>query len=160
MLAEEFRRTERLEIKSRHLFTACGALFAVVMATTAGVLNALLDAEQGNLAAWVLPVLGGAALASTVALGFALAWTLQVQTLHKTDALDADTIDQYVPYAEKGNVAGAKNLITTYAQLLRARRKNNAQRARDLKVATVFCGVAATASLLQLLAVFVALISK
>ena len=86
MLGEEVRRTERLETKSRHMFSATGALFAVVMAVTAGVLNALLD--QSAVEGWVYPVLGGAALVSTLALGMALAWTLQVQTLHTTDALD------------------------------------------------------------------------
>ena len=31
MVDEEFHRTERLENKSRNAFSACGALFAVVM---------------------------------------------------------------------------------------------------------------------------------
>jgi hypothetical protein len=38
MVDEEFRRSERLDAKSRNQFAAVGALFAVVMATTAGVL--------------------------------------------------------------------------------------------------------------------------
>jgi hypothetical protein len=69
-------------------------------------------------------------------------------------------IEDYVPYAEKGNVAVAKNLITSYAKLLRSRRAKNDERAKDLGCATVACGFAVVASLGQLAAVFVALISQ
>jgi hypothetical protein len=160
MLGEEIRRSDRLETRARHMSTACGALFAVVMATTAGILNALLNAQNGNLDDWVIPVLGGAALASIVALGFALAWTLRVQTLRETAVLDPETFDDYIEFAEQGNVAVAKNLIGGYAQFLRSRREKNDERARDLKLTTWACGVSAVASLGQLFALFVALLSR
>jgi len=158
MLDEEFRRSDRVETKSRHAFAAAGALFAVVMATTAGVLNALLD--QSKVHGWVYPVLGGAALASIVALGVALIWTLKVQKLRKTDALEVTTIEDYIDWAERGNPAVAKKLIQIYARLLDSRRESNGQRAEDLKAATKACVFAAGASLVQLAAVFVALIAK
>jgi hypothetical protein len=158
MLDEEFSRGDRIEAKSRHAFSVAGALFAVVMATTAGVLNALLD--ESDVHGWVYPVLGGAALASIVALGFALSRTLQVQKLRKADALDPSTIRDYVDWAERGHPAVAKNLIQTYARLLESRREGNGERSEALKAATWFCIAAAAASLVQLAAVFVALIAK
>ncbi|MEJ7787881.1 MAG: hypothetical protein WKF96_24025 [Solirubrobacteraceae bacterium] len=158
MADEEFRRSERLDLKSRNQFTAVGALFAIVMATTAGVLNALL--KETSVDRWVYPVLGGCALASIVALGLALTWSVETWRLRKSDALDPDTLEQYVSHAERGNVAVAKNLVAAYAQILRDRRTQNSKRVDDLKRATVACGIAAFASLAQLAAVFVALIEK
>ena len=125
---------------------------------TAGVLNALLG--QSKVDGWVYPVLGLAAIASALALGFALRWSLKVQKVYETEALNPDTIDQYVAYAERGNVAVAKRLIETYTKLLRGRRQKNALRGQDLKCATRLCGISAGASLVQLIAVFVALITK
>src|SRR4051794_32060816 len=72
MLAEEIRRTDRLESRARHMSTTIGALFAVGMATTAAVLNALLpsDTSKGTgLADWVIPTVGGLALTSAVCTG-------------------------------------------------------------------------------------------
>lgn len=158
MADEEFRRSERLDAKSRNQFTVVGALFAVVMATTAGVLNALLS--QTSVDDWVYPVLGGCALTSIVALGLALTWSIETWRIRESDALDPDTLEQYVSHAERGNVAVAKNLVCTYAQILRDRRLGNKKRVDDLKNATIACGFCALASLAQLGAVFVALISK
>jgi hypothetical protein len=134
MLAEEIRRTDRLEARARQMSTAAGALFAVVMATTAGVLNALVKKGQplDEVVYWV----GGFAILSNVSLFAAVAWTAQVQRTRDTDALDPDTIDAYVEWAEKGHVAVAKNLIKTYAILLRSRREGNEKRAVDLNSAT------------------------
>lgn len=158
MVDQEINRSDRLDAKARNQFTAAGGLFAVVMAATAGVLNALLD--ETNVSGWVYPVLGGAALASILGLFIALAWSREAWKTHPTDALDPETIEQYVSYAEDGVVAVGKNLIRTYAQILRDRRAKNATRAADLKKASVACLVASLASLAQLAAVFVALISK
>lgn len=158
MADEEFRRSERLDAKSRNQFTAIGALFAVIMATTAGVLNALIDTDKVDH--WVYPLLGGCALATTVALGLALAWSLETWRLRVTDTLDPDTIETYIPYAERGNRAVAINLIRAYAHILRERQAQNKDRADVLKRATVACGLAGVASLVQLGAVFVALMSK
>ncbi len=158
MVDEEFRRSERLDAKSRNQFTAVGALFAIVMATTVGVLNALLDDKSVD--GWVFPVLGGCALASIMALGMALAWSLETWRVRESDALDPETLEQYVSHAERGNVAVAKNLIKANAQILRDRRSRNVARVADLKRATVACGITALASLVQLAAVFVALIVR
>jgi hypothetical protein len=156
LVDEEFRRSERLDAKARNQFTAVGGLFAVVMAVTAGVLNALLG--QRSVGDWVYPALGGCALASIVALAFALTWSVEAWRLRKSDALDPDTIEEYVSYAERGNIAVTKQLIKAYAQILRDRRSQNAARAHDLKLATAACFLAGVASLVQLGAVFVALI--
>jgi len=158
MVDEEVRRGERLDAKSRNQFTAVGALFAVVMATTAGVLNALID--QDKVDAWVYPVLGGCALASILALLAALIWSLEAWRLRESPALDETTIMKYVPFAESGNLAVTKNLIKAYAHMLQGRREGNTERASDLENATRACLFAASASLVQLGAVFVALMSK
>ena len=158
MVDEEFRRSDRLDGKSRNQFTVVGALFAVVMATTAGVLNALLD-EKG-VAEWVYPLLAGCALLTIIALAMAFMWSLETWRVRPNDALDPETLEQYVSHAERGNIAVAKHLIGAYAQILRDRRRLNKERVADLKRATVACGVAALAALVQLAAVFVALVQK
>lgn len=158
LVDEEFRRSDRLDAKARNQFAAVAGLFAVVMAVTAGVLNALLD--QSAVDNWVYPALGGCALTSIVALAFALMWSMGAWRLRKSDALDPDTIEEYVSYAERGNLAVTKQLIKAYAQILRDRRDQNAARARALKLATGACLLAAVASLVQLGAVFVALIDS
>lgn len=158
LIDEEFRRSERLDSKSRNQFTAVGGLFALVMATTAGVLNALLD--QDTVADWVYPTLGSCALVSIVALLIALIGSLGAWRLRESDALDADTIEEYIPYAEDGNLAVAKNLVQAQAQILRNRRAQNADRAKGLEHATWACLISAVASLAQLAAVFAALIAK
>jgi hypothetical protein len=94
--------------------------------------------DESDVHGWVYPVLGGAALASIIALGFALIRTLEVQKLRKTDALDPTTIKDYVDWAERGHPAVAKNLIQTYARLLDSRRKSNRERSEALKAATWF----------------------
>jgi hypothetical protein len=161
MLAEESRRTDRLESRARHMSTVCGALFAVVTATTVGVLNALLTATDNKLAGWVVPVVGGLAIVSGVFTAITVAWALGVQRLRNTAALDPDSFDAYVPYAEKGNVAVAKRLITAYTELLRSRRNTNNARADDLDhSATPACVIAVVASVAQFAAVFVALLSN
>jgi hypothetical protein len=160
MLGEEIRRTDRLETRSRHMITACGALFAVAMATTAGILNALLNAENGDLAGWVVPVVGGTAIVSLLGLLVAIGFTWQVQRLRGTNALPADTIDAYITWAEKGHVAVAKNLITSYADALRTRRTKNDDRAHGLKWATWACAFSAAASVSQLGAAIVALLLR
>lgn len=137
LVDEEFRRSERLDTKARGQFTAVGGLFAVVMAVTAGVLNALL--AQQSIEPWTYPVLGGSALASIVALSAALLWSTEAWRLRKSDALDPETLDEYISYAERGNLAVTKQLIKAYAQILRDRRSQNAERASDLKAAAVAC---------------------
>ena len=112
---DEFRRSERLDTKSRNQFTATGALFAVVMATTAGVLNALIDEDKVD--GWVYPLLGGCALATIVALILALLWSLETWRLRVTYALDPDTVESYIPYAERGNRAVVIKLIGAYAHV-------------------------------------------
>jgi hypothetical protein len=129
------------------------------MATTAGILNALLG--HSKVAALVYVVLGAAALVSIISLFFAFIWSLKVQKLIPTDALDPDDLDKtYLGFAERGNVGVGKRLIEAYAQFLRDRRENNATRAQDLKVAVRLCSVSAASSLVQLAAVFVALITR
>jgi hypothetical protein len=158
MADEEFRRSERLDAKGRHQLTSAGALFAVAMAVTAGVLNALLD--QNSVDGWVYPALGGTALVSILALMSAFAWSQEVGKTKPTDALDPATLDEYVAFAERGVQAVGKNLVKTYAQILRDRRRNNAARVDALKKLTIACAFAYLASLAQLAAVFIALIAK
>jgi hypothetical protein len=159
MVDEEFRRAERLEGKSRNQFTAVGGLFAVVMATTAGVLN-LLPLNNQKVQGWVYPTVGGCAAFATLAMGIALALSLRAWKTSESDALDAQTIRDYVPYAERGNVAVAKRLIEAYAAILDDRRAQNKTRVGDLKCATKASVVAAIAVLVQLVAVFAAIIVK
>ncbi len=99
MIAEEFLRSERLEAKSRNQFTVTGALFAVVMATTAGILN-VQQANHQELQSWVLPVVGAWAILAIVTAGVALTLSRRVWKTRESDALSAETIRKYVPFAE------------------------------------------------------------
>lgn len=114
----------------------------------------------GHLRGWVYPALGIPALISIVALGVALAWTLQVDRTYESDAIDPQTLTNYVVPARKGRAGVTTNLINGYAKLVRDRRANNLKRYADLKVARFWSGIAATATLAQLIAVFAALIAK
>ncbi len=176
LVAEEFQRSERLDAKARHQLTVVGALFAVVMATTAGVLNALLSVGTGSnrgvlavllegpstaaVAPWVYPTLGAFALASIVFLLFALLASARVWRTREMDALDPATIKEYVAYAERANLGVSKRLIDAYADILADRREKNNQRKDHLKTASVLVVIAGVASLAQLAAVFIALITQ
>jgi hypothetical protein len=176
LVAEEFQRSERLDAKARHQLTVVGALFAVVMATTAGVLNALLSVGAGShrgvlgvlldgsvtatVAPWVYPTLGAFALASIVCLLFALLASARVWRTREQDALDPATIKEYVAYAERANLGVSKRLIEAYADILADRREKNKQRKDHLRTASFLAVLAGVASLALLAAVFIALITQ
>jgi hypothetical protein len=149
MMDEEFQRAERIENKSRNQFTVIGAYFAVVMATTAGVLNVLVANHQ-KLQAWVPPSVGGTALASTIAIFVAGGYSFRAWRTRKQDALDASTIRDYVPWAERGNVAVVKQLIEAFTGILDDRRAQNASRVKDLKCAGKACLAAGIVATIQL----------
>jgi hypothetical protein len=158
MVDEEYRRTERLENRGRQTFAATGVLFAVVMATTAGILNALT--KDSHVHHWVYILLGVTAAWSTLALCVALYATLEVDRTRKQDALDPKTIEQYIGPAQKGNPAVGATVANIYARQLRLRRDSNNARAADLKCARWWCGFAALATLCQLGAIFAAVIAR
>lgn len=159
LVSQEIDRGDRIDGRSRNQFAAVGALFAVVMATTAAILN-LLVANNHQPRAWVYPVVGGLALLSTVTLGVALLVSVQAWRTRRIDALDAKTLRDYVPFAEKGNVGVAKKLIEAYAGILDDRRGKNETRHDAFRRATVWCVGAGVAAFLQLCAVFAAIISQ
>jgi hypothetical protein len=154
-LNQELRRTERLENKARNALTSAGALFAVVMATTAGILNVIL--QHKTLPWWVYLALGLCAVASIVALGFAVWRTSKADELKLTGVLSVDSLKDYVGWAEDGHPAIAKKLIEANIGTLDRRRTRNDERAKHVQCARTACLVAAGASLLQLFGVFVAL---
>lgn len=158
MLDEEYRRTERMENRARQTFGATGALFAVVMATTAGILNAL--SRYSSVHHWVYWLTGIPAAVSVVALFFALMATREVDRTRTNDLLDPQTIEQYIGPAQNGHPAVGATLANVYAHQLRVVRDNNDGRAEDLKSARWWCGFAALASLIQLAAIFAAVIAR
>ena len=157
-LDEEYRRTERMENRARQTFAAAGALFTVVMATTAAVLTALTTTSQ--LHHWVYIVIGVPAAVSVLVLYIALMATAEVDRTRPQEVLDPKTIEQYIGPAQKGNPNVGATLTNILAQQLRARRDNNNKRAADLKSVRWWCGFAVLASACQLAAVFAAVIAR
>lgn len=176
LVTEEFQRSERIDAKARHQLTVVGALFAVVMATTAGVLNALVREPQterpellgllfarsarASVEAWVIPTLGGFALGSIFFLFCTFIASAGVWKAREQDTLDPETIKTYVAHAERGKVAVSKNLIDAYARILGDRRDANKRRIASFKRARFLAVLAGMASLAQLAAVFIALINQ
>lgn len=159
LVSQEIDRGERFEGRSRNQFAVLGGLFAVVMATTAGILN-LLVANHQKPQGWVYPVVGSLAAVSVITLGVAFCVSLSAWRTRKVDALDPTTIRDYIPHAEKGRVAVVKHLVDAYAGILADRRAKNDERLAAFKNARFACVVAAIASLLQLSSVFAAIILK
>jgi hypothetical protein len=153
LVSQEIERGERLDGKSRNQFAAVGALFAVVMATTAAVLNDLV-ANSGHPHQWVYISVGILSAIAVVTIGAAFAISVRSWHTRQVDTLDSETLRAYIPFAEKGNPAIVKNLINVYADILDDRRRQNSERSDAFKLATKVCTWAAVASLLQLLLVF------
>lgn len=153
---EEFKRSERLDAKSRNLITVTGAFFAVVQAVVGGLIAEALIASDTQpaspLVVWIL-VAGGIA---TIGLIVALIWSYEVWALREDAALKIKTIRDYRDAALEGNPAVGAKLVDAYAKIAEDRRKVNAERADALGSAAIACGIAMALIGTELVLAFIA----
>lgn len=153
---EEFKRSERLDAKSRNQVTVAGTWFAVTQAVVVGLVNGALgpDLAQGasGLVVW-LAVAGGVGAVLTVA---AVITSYNAWRLRDDPTLSIKTIRAYVDAARAGNPAVGVKLVAAYADVAEGRRTNNASRARAVDRAALACGFAMIAVASELLLAFIA----
>lgn len=167
---EEFRRSERLDAKSRNQLTVTAGFFAVVQAVVVGLINGTLGASKGQLAVvhgtvavtkgqsassflvWlaIAGAVAAAALIGAVWVSYG-SWKLR-----DDPTLSVNTIRSYIDAARQGNPAVGTKLVGAYATIADGRRKNNAHRADALEAAARACGVAIGFTGLELVLAFVA----
>ena len=144
---EEFRRSERLEAKSRNQATIVAGFVVGVQAVIASLANGVLGGieygKQGShhLSTFVPWLAGLGILWAALLFGVVVA-SFRSWRLFKDPALSTETITQYIDFATDGNNAVGVNLVKAYADIANGRRQNNEARAEALKRATVWCGLA------------------
>jgi hypothetical protein len=140
IIDEEFKRSERLDSKSRNQITLAGSFFAVVQAVVVGLINGSLGATEETPASSFVPWLGVAAVIAGIALLIAVRFSYRAWRLQDDDALSPNTIDAYRESARQGNPAVGVKLIGAYTKIARSRRANNKVRAESLESAAIACG--------------------
>lgn len=156
MIDEEFKRSERLDAKSRNLISLVAAFFAVVQAGVIGLINGSLGATEHHPASSFVPWLAIAGGVAAIALIVAFAFSYRTWRLHDDPALSPETIDAYRNAAREGNPAVGVKLIGAYTEIAEGRRTNNEKRAKSLESASVACAVAMTCIAIELVLAFVA----
>jgi hypothetical protein len=157
---EEFKRSERLDAKSRNQVTVAGTWFAVAQAVVVGLVNGTLGSSATNSASAFVPWL--AAMGGVAALLTAVATLVSYNAWRLRDdpALSIDTIRAYRDFARAGNAAVGVKLVSAYADVASGRRANNAFRAKAVDRAAGFCGLAMLVVSLELLLAFVAVATR
>lgn len=153
---EEFKRSERLDAKSRNQLAITGTLFAVVQAAVIGLLNGLLGGESDTGASAFVPWLAVTGAAAASATMVAVAVSYRSWKLRDDPTLSIKTIRAYIDAARQGNPAVGVKLVRAYADIAEGRRTNNAERAEALEAAAKACGVALAFITIELVLAFVA----
>jgi hypothetical protein len=156
MIDEEFKRSERLDAKSRNLVSLAAAFFAVVQAGVISLINGSLAATETDSASSFIPWLAAAGGVAAVALIVAFVLSYRVWKLHNDPALSPETIEAYRDAAREGNPAVGVKLIEAYTKIAKGRRTNNEERAESLESAAIACAVAMTFIAIELVLAFVA----
>lgn len=156
LIDEEFRRSERLDAKSRNLVTIAGSFFAVVQAVVVGLINGSLGATETHDASsfilWLAIAGGFATIATVVALFLSYnAWRLR-----DDEALAVKTIRDYRDAARDDNPAVGVQLVDVYANIAENRRSVNRKRAGAVDRAAIACGLAMALIGTELVLAFVA----
>lgn len=156
IIEEEFKRSERLDAKSRNQITIAGSFFAVVQAVVIGLINGSLGGGEGKPASsfvmWLAVAGGAAGIAMLVALRFSYsAWKLR-----DDPALKVKTVRDYVEFARNGNPAVGVKLIEAWTDVADGRRANNKKRAERVEEAAIVCGIAMAFIGIELVLAFVA----
>jgi|GEM_PF-3575243 len=153
---EEFKRSERLDTKSRNQITIVGSFFAVVQAVVVGLFNGSLASTEHHAASSFVPWLAVAGAAASIATLIAAYVSYASWKLLDDKTLGIGTIRAYVDAARKGNPVVGVNLVMAYSEIAEGRRENNAKRAKALERASGFCGVAMLFIGIELVLAFIA----
>jgi hypothetical protein len=156
IIDEEFRRSERIDAKSRNQIALAGTFFAVVQAGVIGLLNGVLGAREDHQASAFVPWLAGAGAVAGFALVVAVFVSYRAWRLLDDPTLGVKTIRDYLEAARDGNPAVGVKLVGAYAQIAEGRRVNNRLRTDALEHATVACGLAFACITVELILAFVA----
>ncbi|NLG66021.1 MAG: hypothetical protein GX537_10495 [Actinobacteria bacterium] len=156
IIDEEFKRSERLDAKSRNMITVAGAFFAVVQAVVATLVNETLGETATQSASSLVLWLMVAAGVATIGLGIAFAWSYEAWRLRDDEALGVKTIQDYREAAYAGNPAVGAKLVDAYARIAEDRRRVNAERADAVHKAAIACGLAMLLIGTELVLAFVA----
>lgn len=166
LIDEEFRRSERLDSKSRNQIALVGTFFAVVQAGVFSLFNGALGAKEavggkgGHTASGFVPFLAGTGIAAGVVLAVAVGISYRAWRLLDDKALGVGTIRTYLDAARAGNPAVGVKLVSAYADIAEDRRNNNKQRAKSLECATKACGTASAVVAAELILALVAIAVK
>ncbi len=149
VVEEEFKRSQRLDEKSRNQATVVGALFAIVQAFVVSLINGSLSAGDGfsdrsGFVAWLAIAGGLAGIALFVSLILSYrSWRLLDDVAAPVDP-DDEVFKLYLSAAVAGNPRVAEKLVNESARIGLRRRHLNAQRVRSFEAATIGCGVVLT----------------
>lgn len=139
MVEEEFKRSERLDSKSRNQLSVAAGFFAVGQTTVVQLLNGRLGeaakVETGPWFPWVL----GAAVVALAALMVAVTVSYRAWRLRPSTALKTKTIEECIEPARVGNPAAAVALVNGNKRVIDVRRDANKARARAAVRAAYAC---------------------
>jgi hypothetical protein len=157
IIDEEFRRSERLDAKSRNQIALTATFFAVVQAGVIGLINGTLGSSKGHPASSLVPWLAGSGGLAGIALVVAVVISSRAWRLLDDPALKIKTIRDYLGPAREGNPAVGAKLVDAYSDIAEGRRANNKTRAVALEAATKACGAAFVCIAIELTLAFVAI---
>jgi hypothetical protein len=156
IIDEEFRRSERIDAKSRNQVALAATFFAVVQAGVIGLLNGVLGAGEGHKASSFVPWLAAAGGLAGAALVVAVVVSYRSWRLLDDPALGIKTLRDYLQPARDGNPAVGVKLVDAYSTIAEGRRANNKKRTEALELATKACGVALACIAAELILAFTA----
>lgn len=154
---EEFRRSERLDAKSRNQMTLVATMFGVAQAITVGLVNSVA-AQDDTRGAILVGLVAGAAIIALVCLGWALTLSYRSWGLRHDKALAIETFEEYLGAAQAGNPNVGAQLVKQYAKIARARRENNSARVAAIERAGRACALTSVWVGAELILAFVAVI--
>jgi hypothetical protein len=153
---EEFKRSERLDAKSRNQITITGSFFTVAQAIVVGLINGSLGGSDTHPASSFIPWLSAAGGVAALAMIGALVVSHAAWKLRNDETLVIDTIRDYIAPALEGNPRVGVNLVEAYSDIAEQRRSNNTVRANALERATIACSAAIAFISIELVLAFIA----
>ena len=156
---EEFRRSERLEAKSRNQITLAATMFGVTQVIAVGLVNGVLAADNTK-ASFLVAVVAGAGILALGCLAWALLRSYRSWNLHNEKALGIETFEMFLGPAQTGNPNVGARLVSAYAKIAQVRRENNKARADAVSAAARACGVTLSCVALELVVAFAAVIAQ
>lgn len=157
---EEFKRSERLDAKSRNQVTVAGTWFAIAQAVVVGLVNGSLGPSQNRGTSSLVPWLAGVGGIAALLTGVATVISYNAWRLRDDPALSVDSLGEYIDFARAGNAAVGVKLVAAYVTVAKGRRENNSRRAMAVDRAALACGLAMLAVSAELVLAFIAVATR